>query len=219
MWSQLFNSSIMLNVASAPTEIIRVLEMTPVGRSCYLLQRQMNGRIRSHDFLSALLGLYTSRRVTCEYTFWRLAEKYNAVGIIPLVDICGPLLSATDTPPIMGNPRFVGPVWEPAFAQALWNAGLKIVQQYPADRYLLDIALISLEPFFKVDIEVDGRSTHCDRHGRRKVSDIIRDAKLKESGWIVKRFWVRELIDDMDACVKQVEQLWQQLMLKQGESK
>jgi very-short-patch-repair endonuclease len=198
-------------------EIIKILEQSPNGRSIYLLQRKIESPLRTYNFLFALSELLDSRRVICQHTFFRGTKTHNATNVLPSTDIEKMLLNATDIPPIIGNSSFVGPVWEPAFAQALWNSGLKIVQQYPTEGYSLDIALLSMDPLLKIDIEVDGRSTHCDRHGRRKISDVIRDARLKQAGWIVKRFWVRELMDDMNACVMQVEQLLRELKLKRGE--
>lgn len=67
----------------------------------------------------------------------------------------------------------------------------------------------------RLDIEVDGRTTHCDRFGRRKVGDIVRDARLASVGWFIKRFWVSELMRDMDGCVEQVNACWRQLAEKE----
>lgn len=164
--------------------------------------------------VSELSTLLLTQKVECRNTFWHLAEPFRTHSTLLSAGANAHGLGQ-DGPPVIGNPIFIGPVWEPAFAKALWNAGLKIVMQYPENGYLLDIALVSEDRACRLNVEVDGRSTHCDRRGRRKIKDVLRDAVLQQSGWIVKRFWVRELMDDMDACVSQVGQLWQELLEKE----
>jgi len=99
----------------------------------------------------------------------------------------------------------IGPVWEPKFAEALRASGLPVRQQYPACGRYLDIALV--HPRMKLDIEVDGEC-HRDVSGRRKLEDVYRDQILEAAGWSIKRFWVYQLREDFQACVDQVQQLW-----------
>ena len=96
----------------------------------------------------------------------------------------------------------IGPVWEPRFADALRDAGLPVEQQYPAGGYFLDIGL--LRNGFKLDVEVDGECHRDAVTGRRRVDDIYRDMVLQSLGWKVLRFWVYELKENFDGCVKDV---------------
>lgn len=198
------------------TEIERVLAQAPSGASLYFVARLVEGASRPHRLVSALSELQHAERVTCRHTFWHTTEAFQLRHASFGYNTRADKLPDHDGPPVIGNPIFIGPIWEPAFAQALWDAGLKIVMQYPEEGYLLDIALLSEDNSVKLNVEVDGRSTHCDRRGRRKIKDVLRDAVLQQSGWHVKRFWVRELMDDMDACVSRVGQLWQDLLAKGG---
>lgn len=206
----------MSNGQTLSAEIERILSHAPSGASLYLMGRLVESSSRTHRLVSALSELQRAERVTCRHTFWHNSEAIQSrtapdgsnARAVKLPDQAGP--------PVIGNPILIGPVWEPAFAQALWTAGLKIIQQYPAKGYFLDIALVSEDRACLLNVEVDGRSTHCGRRGRRKIKDVIRDATLQQAGWYVKRFWVRELMEDMDSCVRQVEQLWREIMTKRG---
>lgn len=184
-------------------DILTTLDWMPGGISLYLLHRIAAPTERRYSVIRVLDELMKKDRVMCEHFFWkpwRDAELANT--------------TSTDGPPVIGNPKYIGPVWEPAFAKCLWNKGLKIVQQYPADRYLLDIALVS-EAGLKLDVEVDGRSTHCTKKGQRRCEDIVRDAALRAQGWKVLRFWVDELRVDMDGCALKVQQAWNDMMQKE----
>ncbi len=110
------------------------------------------------------------------------------------------------SPPIDGNPDLIGPVWEPKFAQALWDMGLPVRKQYPACGRSLDIAL--LRDGLKLGIEVDGEAYHRDANGNRKQEDIERDLVLMANGWTIKRFWVYELREQWQQCINDVEKLW-----------
>ena len=56
----------------------------------------------------------------------------------------------------------------------------------------------------KLDIEVDGERYHRDWTGELCRRDIIRNQRLIELGWEVKRFWVYQVRDDMDGCIRWV---------------
>lgn len=98
----------------------------------------------------------------------------------------------------------VGPVWEPALAEAMTKAGLQFHQQYPACGRFLDFALFSDE--MKLDVEVDGETYHRSGSGDRVSDDIRRDQALIASGWTILRFWVYELREDMGRCVEKIKQ-------------
>lgn len=92
-------------------------------------------------------------------------------------------------------------VWEERFDTALRAAGVPTVIQHPVAHRRLDIAV--LHPV-KLDIEVDGESTHRASGGRRKDDDHWRDIQMTALGWTVLRFWVYELRDNMPACIARV---------------
>ena len=60
--------------------------------------------------------------------------------------------------------ELIGPVWEPALAEALSAAGLEYRQQYPACGFYLDFALFRADGH-KLDLEVDGERFHRDNMG------------------------------------------------------
>ena len=98
----------------------------------------------------------------------------------------------------------VGPVWEPALAEAMRAAGLEFHQQYPACGRYLDFALF--RDGLKLDVEVDGEAYHRSGSGDRVTDDIRRDQALIANGWTILRFWVYELREDMERCVSQIAQ-------------
>ncbi|MDD5706030.1 MAG: DUF559 domain-containing protein [Kiritimatiellae bacterium] len=109
----------------------------------------------------------------------------------------------------MGDAGLIGPIWEPQFAQLLWDRGIPVIQQYATCGRFLDIGLVSQKG--KLDIEVDGEC-HRDASGMRKVSDIERDLTLIAQGWRIKRFWVYQLRENMDGCVEEVCALWKSMI-------
>jgi very-short-patch-repair endonuclease len=56
-----------------------------------------------------------------------------------------------------------------------------------------------------LDIEVDGEAYHRTAGGGRKDDDIWRDEQMMGCGWKVCRFWVYQLSEDTDACVKVIK--------------
>ena len=75
--------------------------------------------------------------------------------------------------------------------------------QYKVNQYRLDLAFIGDETN-KIDIEVDGEYYHRDWDGGRCREDVVRDMRLTNLGWRVKRFWVYRLRDEMNDCVNEV---------------
>jgi very-short-patch-repair endonuclease len=98
-------------------------------------------------------------------------------------------------------PRFESP-WEERLFRALIDRGLEPKPQYPLAGRRLDLALIHGDR--KLDVEVDGETFHRDPDGFRKVSDKWRDHQIRGLGWMVLRFWVYELRDDMERCVDRI---------------
>ncbi len=130
------------------------------------------------------------------------ATRCGIPHIQALVQACEVQERAADAPI---RTDLIGPVWEPRFAAALRDAGLPVRQQYQACGRFLDIAL--LRDNTKIDIEVDGEC-HRDVHGRRRLDDVYRDQLLEAAGWTIERFWVYQLREDFDTCVKRVQSIW-----------
>ena len=86
---------------------------------------------------------------------------------------------------------------------ALYKAGVKTTPQYPVDKYKLDLALFAGNR--KLDIEVDGEMYHKDWNGELCYRDQLRNHRLFEMGWDVKRFWVYQIRDKLAQCISQVQ--------------
>ena len=109
-----------------------------------------------------------------------------------------------------GEPVFTPEqLWEERFyRQALKPANLPVYGQYPLGPYKLDFALLRKGRLRKLDIEIDGEAYHKDAAGRRLRRDIDRNiyVRAQDGGaWDVMRFWVYELREDMDACLKKIQ--------------
>lgn len=91
--------------------------------------------------------------------------------------------------------------WEEQLAEALRQAGINTVPQYPIAGRFLDLAILIPR---KVDVEVDGETVHRTAAGGRKDDDYWRDLQLQSLGWRVCRFWVYELREDLTRCTQRV---------------
>lgn len=103
--------------------------------------------------------------------------------------------------PKVSNPEQVSDR-ERHFYSALFDAGIKTLPQYPVDKYTLDLAIIDGSRM--LDIEVDGEMYHKDWNGELSYRDQLRNQRLFELGWDVKRFWVYQIRDDLDTCIKEI---------------
>jgi very-short-patch-repair endonuclease len=119
-------------------------------------------------------------------------------GIRHLVTLAQRSMKASTFEP--GQVVFESP-WERKFYEALVSAGIKPVTQYPLAGRRLDLAVLDA----RLDIEVDGERYHRDEAGRRKAEDLWRDIAVRAAGWTPLRFWVYELREDMDECVRRVQ--------------
>jgi very-short-patch-repair endonuclease len=102
----------------------------------------------------------------------------------------------------ISRPRFES-IWEERFFNVLKNNGITCLTQYevPSVGRRLDLAYIDT---IKIDIEIDGAKFHQDSFGNRKIDDYMRDAQLEACGWQICRFWVSELMEDIEGCAKEV---------------
>lgn len=98
--------------------------------------------------------------------------------------------------------RFKISQWEKKLYEGLYRKGIKTVPQLQVDQYILDLALFINGK--KLNIEVDGEAYHRSWDGELVKRDQIRNKRLIENGWDVKRFWVYEVRDDFDGCISRV---------------
>lgn len=94
--------------------------------------------------------------------------------------------------------------WEEILYDALAKAGITPKVQYVIDKYRLDMALI-IPGGKRLDIEVDGERYHKDWNGELCYRDQLRNQRMFELGWDVKRFWVYEIRDNIKYCVNEVK--------------
>lgn len=103
--------------------------------------------------------------------------------------------------PMVSNPERVSE-WEHRLYEALYRAGLRPIPQYSVEQYDLDFALFGGGR--QLNIEVDGEKYHRSWTGELCLRDQLRNQRLIELGWEVKRFWVYEVRDRLDECVSWV---------------
>jgi very-short-patch-repair endonuclease len=92
--------------------------------------------------------------------------------------------------------------WERILYRALYAAGLRPIPQFSVEQYDLDLAIVVGER--RLDIEVDGERYHRSWTGELCLRDQLRNMRLIELGWEVRRFWVYEVRDQLDECVEWV---------------
>lgn len=102
--------------------------------------------------------------------------------------------------------------WEKYLYQELYKAGIKTIPQHPVGQFYLDLALIDGDR--KLNIEVDGEKYHRNWDGELVKRDQLRNKRMIELGWDVKRFWVYEIRDNLKHCIKLVQD-WKSSQAKQ----
>ena len=83
-------------------------------------------------------------------------------------------------------------------------AGLRLIPQYPVEKYLLDFAVVNGDR--RLNIEIDGERYHRNWDGELCRRDEIRNQRLMELGWDVMRFWVYQVRDDLEECIARIDQ-------------
>ena len=91
---------------------------------------------------------------------------------------------------------------EKVLYRAMHDAGLRPLPQFSVEHYDLDFALIVGDR--RLDVEVDGERYHRSWTGELCLRDQLRNQRLIELGWEVKRFWVYEIRDQLDVCVQEL---------------
>ena len=104
--------------------------------------------------------------------------------------------------PAVSRPERVSD-WERLFYRALYQAGLRPIPQFSVEQFDLDFAVVVGNR--RLNIEVDGERYHRSWTGELCLRDQLRNQRLIELGWDVKRFWVYEIRDRLPECVKQVQ--------------
>lgn len=113
----------------------------------------------------------------------------------------------TENYPVVSNPEKVSE-WEHILYKALYKKGIKAIPQYNVDKYTLDFALFDeTDKERQLNIEVDGERYHKNWTGELCRRDQIRNHRLIELGWDIKRFWVYQIRDELQKCVK-IIQAW-----------
>jgi very-short-patch-repair endonuclease len=106
------------------------------------------------------------------------------------------------TYPTVSRPERVSE-WERILYGALYVGGVRAIPQYTVEQYDLDLAVILDNR--RLDIEVDGERYHRSWTGELCLRDQLRNQRLIELGWEVKRFWVYEVRDRLPECVRWVK--------------
>lgn len=104
--------------------------------------------------------------------------------------------------PVVARPERVSD-WERLFYKALYAAGVRTVPQYSVEQYDLDFAVFAGDR--RLNLEVDGERYHRSWTGELCMRDQLRNQRLIELGWDVKRFWVYEIRDCLPECVAWVQ--------------
>ncbi len=94
--------------------------------------------------------------------------------------------------------------WEVRLFEALKLAGIRAIPQYSIDSYDLDLAIIDGDR--RLDVEIDGERYHREWTGELCRRDQIRNQRMYELGWDVMRFWVYEVRDNIEECVKSIQE-------------
>jgi very-short-patch-repair endonuclease len=97
--------------------------------------------------------------------------------------------------------------WERVLYKALYAAGVRPIPQYTVEQYDLDFAVVVGKQ--RLNVEVDGERYHRSWTGELCLRDQLRNQRLIELGWEVKRFWVYEVRDRLSDCVRRVQE-WAQ---------
>jgi very-short-patch-repair endonuclease len=93
-------------------------------------------------------------------------------------------------------------IWEERFYDEFEREGIAAIPQYNVEKYVLDFAVFNGGR--RLNIEIDGERYHRDWNGELLRRDQLRNSRLRELGWDVMRFWVYEVRDELDSCIRRV---------------
>ena len=132
----------------------------------------------------------------------KFADYVGRLGIDASTAAAAAIPSLGAEYPSVSRPERVSD-WERLFYRALYQAGLRPIPQFTVEQFDLDFAVIVGEQ--RLNIEVDGEHYHRSWTGELCLRDQLRNQRLIELGWDVKRFWVYEIRDRLLECVTHVE--------------
>lgn len=138
----------------------------------------------------------------------RFARYTATLGVMDDDDIATRLEALGPEYPPVARPELVSE-WEKVFYRALFAAGIRPIPQYPVEKYVLDFLVVAGDR--RLAIEVDGERYHRNWTSELCRRDQIRNQRLIELGYDVRRFWVYEIRDELDRCVS-----WVQDWIRQG---
>ena len=112
------------------------------------------------------------------------------------------LLSARDILELYGVPAT-----EQIVGRRLKRCGIKAASEFPirirGKRFRLDFAIIRGERC--IAIECDNYKAHANKPQRRK--DKMKDAYLRRAGWRIIRLKERDIIENLDSCIKRIQKV------------
>jgi very-short-patch-repair endonuclease len=94
--------------------------------------------------------------------------------------------------------------FEADVAGALRARDLRVLHQYPACGFNIDLLAEREADGIRVAIECDGERYHIDEHGLLRIEDIERQAILERAGWRVIRIPYRKWLADPSAEITRV---------------
>lgn len=92
--------------------------------------------------------------------------------------------------------------FEADVADALRSRGIKVLHQYPACGFSIDL-VCELEGE-RVAVECDGELYHVDEHGQLRIEDVERQAILERAHWTVVRIPYRKWLKDAAGQIDRV---------------
>ncbi len=184
-----------------------ISDETPAGALSFL---RSNGNLfnvaitRARGLLHVVGSLTAARNCDVTYLadFAAYASKLTAQSPVAKDRAETPL---TAEYPAVAKPEQVSS-WEIVLYKTLYQAGIRAIPQFSVEQYDLDFALIVGDR--RLNIEVDGEKYHRSWTGELCLRDQLRNQRLIELGWEVKRFWVYEIRDRLPECVQAVKD-WQ----------
>jgi very-short-patch-repair endonuclease len=105
--------------------------------------------------------------------------------------------------PWVAHPERVSDWESKVLYPAMYKGGIRAIPQYKVEQYDLDFAVIHGDR--RLNIEVDGERYHRNWTGELCLRDRLRNQRLIELGWEVKRFWVYEIRDRLPECLQFVK--------------
>lgn len=101
--------------------------------------------------------------------------------------------------------------FEADVAAALRERELRVLHQYPACGFKIDLVVQREAAGVRVAVECDGERYHLDEHGLLRIEDIERQSILERAGWRVVRIpyrkWLADPRREIDRVVYALDEL------------